>query len=160
MSWTNITIMIVLLLGLSFLFARWLSSRAKKRVLETPSDVNEPPEDAEFFGGIWSRVVVPAPQDARKPAPHDRVLVHYTGWCASDGQMFDSSIHRGVPTSINLNHVIDGWKVGLAQMGIGERRRMWIPPELAYGESPTSGEPSGMLVFDVELLDVEPGADQ
>ncbi len=83
----------------------------------------------------------------------DSVTVHYTGW-TTDGEMFDSSIQRGTPATFPLNRVIPGWTEGVALMVVGEKTRFWIPEELAYAGKP--GAPAGMLVFDVELLEIVP----
>jgi peptidylprolyl isomerase len=79
------------------------------------------------------------------------VKVHYTGW-TTNGQMFDSSVSRGEPIVFGLDEVIAGWTEGLQLMVEGEKRRFWIPVELAYKNAP--GAPAGMLVFDVELLQI------
>jgi peptidylprolyl isomerase len=63
---------------------------------------------------------------------------------------------RGEPTSFRVNGVIKGWTEGLQLMSKGEKARLWIPAQLAYGEHPRPGMPAGMLVFDVELLDFTP----
>jgi len=70
-----------------------------------------------------------------KPKVTDKVTVHYSGWDKT-GRMFDSSIMRGEPASFPLNAVIKGWTEGLQLMVEGEKRRFWIPAELAYGETP------------------------
>ncbi|MCA9605445.1 MAG: FKBP-type peptidyl-prolyl cis-trans isomerase, partial [Myxococcales bacterium] len=77
----------------------------------------------------------------------------YTGW-TTDGRMFDSSRRRGEPATFGLNQVIPGWGEGVQLMVVGEQRRLWIPQELAYNGRP--GMPAGMLVFDIELLAIEP----
>jgi peptidylprolyl isomerase len=77
------------------------------------------------------------------------VTVHYTGW-TTDGKMFDSSVEKGEPLTIGLDEVIRGWTEGIQMMVPGEKRRFWIPEELAYKDKP--GRPQGMLVFDVELI--------
>ncbi len=69
--------------------------------------------------------------------------------------MFDSSVERGSPASFPLNRVIKGWTEGVQLMVVGEKRRFWIPAELAYGNSGAGGRPAGLLVFDVELLGIE-----
>jgi peptidylprolyl isomerase len=79
------------------------------------------------------------------------VVVHYSGW-TTDGELFDSSVARGKPVRLRLDTVIDGWTEGLQLMTEGERRRLWIPEELAYAG--LEGRPRGMLVFDVELLEM------
>jgi peptidylprolyl isomerase len=71
--------------------------------------------------------------------------------------MFDSSVARGQPAQFAVNGVIKGWTEGLQLMVVGEKRRMWIPAALAYGEKPRMGAPVGDLVFDVELLEVIEG---
>jgi FKBP-type peptidyl-prolyl cis-trans isomerase len=68
--------------------------------------------------------------------------------------MFDSSVTRGEPATFGLGQVIKGWTEGLQLMVEGEKTRFWIPAELAYGEKPQGGRPAGMLVFDVELLEI------
>jgi peptidylprolyl isomerase len=65
--------------------------------------------------------------------------------------MFDSSVVRDQTISFPLNGVIKGWTEGVQLMVVGEKRRFWIPAELAYGNG-GGGRPSGMLVFDVELF--------
>jgi peptidylprolyl isomerase len=86
------------------------------------------------------------------PTATSRVTVHYSGW-TRDGKLFDSSVTRGEPTSFSLNQVIKGWTEGLQLMVAGEKTRFWIPADLAYGDKPARpGAPSGMLVFDIELL--------
>lgn len=120
--------------------------------IEAPADVAAAPESAEkTASGLASRVLRPGTGTAH-PGPTDRVTVHYVGWTL-DGQRFDSSIERGQPATFPLNGVIAGWTEGVQLMVEGERRRFWIPAELAYGETPSRpGAPAGMLVFDIELI--------
>lgn len=118
-----------------------------------PADVAAVPEDAEVTSsGLASRVLREGTGDV-KPTAASTVNVHYSGW-TTDGQMFDSSVARGEPISFPLNGVIAGWTEGLQLMVAGEKRRFWIPANLAYGDNPGGGRPGGMLVFDVELLDI------
>lgn len=80
------------------------------------------------------------------------VKVHYEGK-TKDGKIFDSSYKRREPVEFPLDQVIQGWAEGLQLMTKGEKRRFWIPANLAYGDNPGPGKPAGELTFDVELLD-------
>jgi peptidylprolyl isomerase len=68
--------------------------------------------------------------------------------------MFDSSVARKRPASFGVKGVIAGWTEALQLMVVGEKRRLWIPGKLAYGDRPRMGAPAGPLTFDVELLEV------
>lgn len=116
---------------------------------QAPADVGAPPKNAVEYRGVKS-VRLKEGNGTVHPGTFSVVRVNYTGW-TTDGQMFDSSYTRGTPAEFPLNGVILGWRHGLRQMVKGERRLFWIPPQLAYEGS--SG-PQGMLVFDVELLDI------
>jgi FKBP-type peptidyl-prolyl cis-trans isomerase len=123
-------------------------------MIETPTDVNAIPGDAEITQtGLAFKILV-AGNGGEQPAAADTVTVHYSGW-TTDGKLFDSSVQRGQSTSFPLNQVIKGWTEGLQLMTIGEKRRFWIPAALAYGENAGGGRPRGMLVFDVELLAIK-----
>ena len=91
------------------------------------------------------------------PKPGETVTVHYTGWLV-DGTKFDSSVERDEPFSFVLGEgqVIAGWDQGVAQMRVGQKARLTIPPELAYGEAgyPGAIPPRATLIFEVELLSI------
>lgn len=123
--------------------------------IAAPADVAAAPADAEkTASGLASKVLTKG-TGTEKPTAEDTVTVHYTGW-ETNGKMFDSSVKRGQPTSFALNQVIKGWTEGLQLMVVGEKRRFWIPADLAYGDTPTRpGAPAGMLCFDVELISIK-----
>jgi peptidylprolyl isomerase len=113
--------------------------------------VAAPPADAEVTAsGLASKVLKPG-NGSDHPLARDKVKVHYTGW-TTDGKAFDSSVARGKPALFPLDKVIAGWTEGVQLMVEGETRRFWIPEKLAYAGRPD--RPQGMLVFDVELLDI------
>jgi FKBP-type peptidyl-prolyl cis-trans isomerase len=91
------------------------------------------------------------------PQRGDPVTVHYTGWLTT-GEKFDSSVDRDEPFTFTLGEgeVIAGWDQGVAAMLVGDKVRLTIPPELAYGSRgfPGAIPPGATLVFEVELLGV------
>ena len=88
----------------------------------------------------------------------DTVAVHYTGWVQDTGELFDSSISRGstFQVTIGAGTVIEGWELGLAGMKEGGKRRLIIPPDLAYGDEGVGSKipPGATLIFDVELVEI------
>jgi peptidylprolyl isomerase len=127
---------------------------AQASALLAPPDLTAPPPDAaKSATGLISKVLTPGTSDER-PVATDIVTVDYTGWVASDGRMFDSSVARGNPSTFPLSRVMAGWKECVQLMVIGEKRRCWVPQELAYKGQP--GKPTGTVVFDIELIDTRP----
>ena len=92
-----------------------------------------------------------------RPKAGQTVTVHYTGWF-TDGGKFDSSVDRDEPFAFVLGagQVIAGWDQGVATMQVGDKVKLTIPPDLAYGRAgyPGAIPPNSTLVFDVELLAV------
>mgnify|MGYP002883086273 CR=1 FL=1 len=120
---------------------------------ETPEDLTAPPADAVTTDSGLVYRSLQAGDGGASPSASSKVHVHYTGWMAEGGRLFDSSVVRDEPISFGLDQVIPGWTEGLQLMTAGERARLWIPGNLAYGDEPSGGgRPHGTLVFDVELL--------
>ena len=94
--------------------------------------------------------------EGESPSATDTVEVHYHGTLI-DGSVFDSSVERGSPAKFPVNRVISGWTEALQLMKVGDKWRLHIPSELAYGaQSPSPKIPANStLVFEVELLNIE-----
>ena len=122
--------------------------------LPAPPDVSKPPADAvKTSSGLYTRVLQKGTGSAH-PKAGDTVEVNYAGWM-TDGKLFDTSQKRNSTAKFPLDLLIKGWQEGLKLMVVGEKRRMWIPADLAYGDKPRRpGGPHGMLVFDVELVSI------
>ena len=114
-----------------------------------PPDVAAVPADAQRTPSGLAYKVIKAGTGKEHPRTSSQVTVHYSGW-QTNGKLFDSSVMRGAPASFGLGDVIAGWTEGVQLMVVGEKTRFWIPENLAYKGQ--SGVPSGMLVFDVELI--------
>ncbi len=93
------------------------------------------------------------------PAATDTVKVHYHGTLPS-GKVFDSSVQRGEPATFPLNGVIPCWTEGVQLMKVGGKSRLVCPAAIAYGDrgAPPDIGPGATLIFDVELLSIEPAA--
>lgn len=118
----------------------------------TPPDVAKAPADAKLTPKGVAYRVLKTGKGGPHPGIHDTVRVHYTGW-TTEGRVFDSSVIKGEPAEFSLSGVITGWTEGIPLMSVGDRYRFWIPDELAFKGAP--GRPQGMLVFEVELLEIK-----
>ncbi len=119
-----------------------------------PADVAAPPPTAKRTPKGVAYVVLKAGTSKQHAAPDDRVRVHYTGWRAADGRMFESSVVRNEPVEIGVGSPpVAGWTEPLELMTPGDKYRVWVPEELAYKATP--GRPQGMLVFEIELLEIK-----
>ena len=149
MFYRAFVIVVVVLLAVS------TSAQQPPRVepVPAPPDVAAPPADAtKSASGVAWKVLAPGKGSAHA-GPKDAVTVHYTAW-TTDGKMFDNSHARRMPSTFLIESVVKGWGEGVQLMTAGEKRRFWIPEELAFRGQ--AGRPKGMVVFDVELLDVVP----
>ncbi len=118
-----------------------------------PPDVAAPPADAQKTPSGLAFKVLEAGKSETRPGAKDAVTVHYTAW-TTDGKAFDSSHTRKMPSTFLIENVIKGWGEGVQLMTMGEKRRFWIPEDIAFRG--LAGRPKGMVVFDVELLDITP----
>ncbi len=126
---------------------------AAVKPVPAPPDVAAPPADAvKTASGLGSKVLQQGTGKTH-PTSSDLVTVQYTGW-TTDGKMFDTSSAHPTTNTFPVSRVIKGWGEGVQLMVVGEKRRFWIPIALAYNGQ--EGRPKGMLVFDVELMEIVP----
>ncbi len=105
--------------------------------------------------GIQYEVLASGPAGGPKPKLTDKVKTHYHGTLI-DGKVFDSSVQRGEPISFGLGQVIKGWQEALQLMSVGDKWRIYLPYNMAYGERGAGGSipPYAALIFEVELLGI------
>lgn len=152
-------IAVVIILILFFVFLQYTSGN-KKSALENKQKgaeylaANKNLEGVETTkSGLQYKVLEQGTGD-QHPKATDTVKVHYHGTLL-DGSVFDSSVDRGEPIEFALHQVIKGWTEGLQLMVVGEKTRLFIPSELAYGNRAAGAiGPGSTLIFDVELLGI------
>ncbi len=147
--------------GWIFLAALGCSGSAQKSASPEPSQSPQPtapkkadPKEVTTASGL-RYVVLRAGLD-EKPVRGQKISVHYTGRF-EDGRVFDSSVLQNRPPlvfPVGVRRVIQGWDEALLDMGLGEKRRLTIPPHLAYGKKGFSTliPPNTTLIFEVELI--------
>jgi peptidylprolyl isomerase len=116
------------------------------------SEVAVPADGEKTASGLVSKLVQRG-NSTEKPASTDMVTVHYTGW-SSEGRLFDSSVVRGPASTFPLDKVMAGWRECVQLMTLGEKRRCWVPENLAYRGQ--AGRPKGTVLFEIELIDTRP----
>ncbi|MEH6386445.1 MAG: FKBP-type peptidyl-prolyl cis-trans isomerase [Pseudomonas profundi] len=144
-----------------------LQSRAEERATALVSETREANEEylaenaekdevTTTESGLQYEVLESGPEDAPQPDATDTVSVHYEGKLL-DGTVFDSSISRGEPVDLPVSGVIPGWVEALQMMRVGDKWRVTIPSDLAYGERSPSPviPPNSILVFEMELLGID-----
>lgn len=106
--------------------------------------------------GLQYEILTESEGKTAKPKADDVVRVHYHGTLV-DGSVFDSSVERGTPAEFKVSGVISGWVEALQLMEVGDKWKLYIPAELAYGSaSPSPKIPANSaLIFEVELLEIK-----
>ena len=122
--------------------AAWLAENAKKPGVTT------------LESGLQYEVMQAG--DGPSPGPTDKVTTHYHGTLI-DGTVFDSSVDRGQPASFGVNQVIKGWTEALQLMKVGDKWRLYVPSDLAYGARGAGQNipPHTPLIFEVELISID-----
>ena len=152
-------VFVLIIIILFFVFLQYTSGK-KKAALENKQKgaeylaANRVLEGVETTESGLQYKVLQQGTGQQHPKATDTVKVHYHGTLL-DGSVFDSSVERGEPIEFSLHQVIKGWTEGLQLMVVGEKTRLFIPSEIAYGERAegTIG-PGSTLIFDVELLEI------
>lgn len=146
-----VIILILIAVGVYFLF---------QPAKETPTETNQNPENTNsiptsYIQGMKVEILKQGTGAAAKVG--DNIVVNYVGTLL-DGTKFDSSIDRNEPFPYTLgqNRVIQGWELGLLGMKVGEKRKLTIPPELAYGSRGAGGviPPNATLIFEIDMLSI------
>ena len=120
---------------------------------EAPPEVAAVPPDVETSpSGLAWRVLKEGTSDKR-PQLSSIVSLRYTGW-TPEGKVFMTTERKKIPKSTSMGMMIPGWQEGLLLMTLGEKRRFWVPTELAYRGRP--GRPQSTVVFDIELVAISP----
>jgi FKBP-type peptidyl-prolyl cis-trans isomerase len=152
---------------------QFAQKQQERQIKETIEMITENKKAAEDFlkenagkegvttteSGLQYKVITQG--EGPKPKAEDVVKVHYKGTLL-DGTEFDSSYSRNEPAVFPLNQVIPGWTEAVQLMNVGSKFKLFLPPDLAYGDrgAPPVIEPGSMLVFEVELLGIEPPQDE
>jgi len=145
-----IIILIIIISGIYFFFR-------KPETVEAPAtDLTEEESNSQIYDIQGMKIEILKQGTGETAKNKDKVTVHYVG-TFENGEKFDSSLDRGTPFSFTLGvgEVIKGWDLGVLGMKAGERRKLTIPYELAYGENGSGPIPAkATLIFEVELLSI------
>jgi FKBP-type peptidyl-prolyl cis-trans isomerase len=121
-----------------------------------PKDLKAPPRSATKTSSGLAFVVLKKGEGTEHPLPASRVTVHFSGW-KPDGTLLESTLRAKRATTFRLVEVLPGWREALSLMVVGDKVRAWIPAALGYGNKPVRpGLPAGNLVYEFELLAIEP----
>jgi len=158
MNKTLIKYLVVICVIIPIFFVLIYNNNQKEKTIE-PDNSNQNIEENNNTKNMEEELKIEVLQEgAGEEAKNgDNVSVHYTG-VLEDGTKFDSSVDRGTPFEFNLGagQVIKGWDLGVLGMKVGEKRKLTIPSDLAYGDNgiPNVIPPKATLIFEVELLDI------
>ena len=104
--------------------------------------------------GVQYKILKSGPATGAHPTPQDEITVNYEG-ALLNGQIFDSSYKRGMPSTFQLQGLIPGWIDALQQMRPGDEWIIWVPPSLGYGDEQKGPIPANsVLVFHLELISI------
>ncbi len=141
-------------------FAAQKSSAQKMKGEAFLAENKKKPGVISLPNGLQYEIITAGEPNGIKPTPQDTVVVHYSGIIPGTATPFDSSIERGEPATFPVNGVIRGWTEILQLMTKGAKWKVAIPSDLAYGDRGAGAAipPGAALVFDIQLLDIKPAA--
>lgn len=133
-----------------------VANQVQQPVNAIPQNQNDNTSASFMIQGMKVEILKQGTGDGAKAG--DDISVNYTG-TLTDGTKFDSSLNPGrtpFPYTLGQNQVIQGWELGILGMKVGEKRRLTIPPELAYG---VAGRPpvipqNATLIFEIDMLSI------
>ncbi len=127
----------------------------RRTVVPAPPSVGKIPGDATRTpSGLAMLKLGKTGDDTRKPGPNDTVTVNYTAWKADGSTQYTTRGHK--PQKMPLFKTGPGWTEALQKMTVGEKWRLWMTPQLAFGDHVSSKAPQDLMTYEVELLDVDP----
>lgn len=150
----SIVIILVLLLAVALAIYFYVANSNKQAVVPTTTQNQQNSNNVSMIQGMKVEILKQGSGQAVKKG--DNATVHYMG-TLPDGLQFDSSIERNAPFTFKVGegNVIKGWDLGVEGMKVGEKRKLTIPSELAYGERGFAIiPPSVALTFEIELLKI------
>ncbi len=120
----------------------------------TPRDLKSPPASAKKMPSGLAIEILKKGKGTQHPLEPSQVKVDYSGWTV-DGRLIESSVMGRHPAVFPMAGVIPGWHEALLRMVVGDKVRIWIPRDLAYGAKPSRGQPKGDLVYELALLEIQ-----
>jgi peptidylprolyl isomerase len=120
----------------------------------TPRHVKAPPATAPKTASGLAIEVLKKGKGTQHPQERSQVKLDFSGW-TTDGRLIESSVMAHHPAVFPMTGVMPGWRQALSDMVVGDKVRLWIPRELAFGAKPRRGQPKGDLVYELELLEIQ-----
>ena len=120
----------------------------------TPAHLTSPPPVAHKTASGLAVEVLRKGKGKQRPLEQNQVKLDFSGW-TTDGRLVESSVMAHHPAIFPMSGVMPGWREALEQMVIGDKVRLWIPRELAFGPHPRRRQPKGDFVYELELLEIQ-----
>jgi peptidylprolyl isomerase len=120
----------------------------------TPRNLKSPPPTAKKTPSGLGIEVLKRGKAKQHPQENSQVKLDFSGWTA-EGKLIESSVMAHHPAVFPMVGVLAGWREALVRMVVGDKVRIWIPRDLAFGEKPLRGQPKGDLVYELELLEIQ-----